>query len=135
MKQRPSKILSAATVAFLVISNCSAGVYSTGIYPGGVTYFSPVAIGLPPFRVGWQEYTYSTDSAGSIITRPNWRTPQPDDIFHDYTEIYVGPLKFQAPVRPTVVLVVGGVVFATVLTLVDFALRIFKRKRYETRVA
>jgi hypothetical protein len=134
MIKRQSKFL-ATTVAFLVSWNCYAQVYSYGVYPGGVSYYpSHLIIGSPPFQFGLQEYSYSTDAAGIIITRPDWRKPRPDDIFHDCTDIYVGPLEFQAPMRPWVVLVVGGVVFAFVLTLADFALSFFKWKRYETRL-
>ena len=136
MIKRHSKILSAATVAFLVSWNCHAQVYSYGVYPGGVSYYpSHLIIGSPPVRLGLQEYSYSTDAAGVIITRPDWRTPRADDIFHDCTVIYVGSLEFHVPMRPWVVLVVGGVVFAFVLTLADFTLSFFKRKRYQTRVA
>jgi hypothetical protein len=136
MIKRYSKILSTAIVAFLVSWNCNAQVYSQSVYPGGVSYYpSHLIIGSPPFRLGLQEYSYSTDVAGVIITRPDWRTPRADDIFHDCTVIYFGPLEFHVPMRPWLFLVVGGFVFAVVLTLADFALKFFKRKRYEARVA
>lgn len=128
--KKHSKILSAAALAFMVSWNCNAQVYSWSIYAGGISYYpSHLLIGSPPFQFGLQEYSYSTDGAGVIITRPNWRTPRIDDVFHDCSEIDAGPLTFHVPTRPWVVLVVGGVFFVLVLTVVDLALRFFRRKR------
>jgi hypothetical protein len=122
------KIISAATIAFLVSWNCHAQVYSQNvgshfINTREVTYVEECgwSVGTPPFYLGLHECGYSMDAAGNIIT------PR--------TRVYIGTTTFTVPLPPSAVEVSSGFILVLVLILADSCWRHFRRRRYETRVA
>ena len=135
MRRSRPRILSAATVAFLVSWNCSAQVYSVGIYSAGFTYYGDHCVGPDNFRFGYSEYSYSTDVAEHVIGFHPGRLPQPGDTFHRRTQIYLGPASFSVPMRPLRFFLVVVIGLLTALGLVDFGERFLRRRHYETGVA
>ena len=102
------KFVVSALVLIATMSSF-AQVYSSGVYAGGVTYYSSRwTVGSPPFRFGLEEYSYSTDGAGYIIMISQGRRAQPGDTFHRKTRLLLGPISFSVPLRPAAVVIIGG---------------------------
>jgi hypothetical protein len=135
MKKRHAKILSAAAVAFLIYSDCYAGVYSQAIYSGGVSYYGDHCIGTPPLRFGYSECSFSTDRQGYIImvsmTSPG-RTAQPGDTYHRQTEFYLGPISFSVPMRPLSFLLIIIASLLITFGFADMGWKCFRYRRSET---
>ncbi len=110
MKNGRFKIISAATIAFLVSWNCHAQVYSQNvgshfINTREVTYVEECvwSVGTPPFYLELNEYGYSMDAAGKII--------------NPRTRVYIGSTTFTVPLRPSAVAVSGGFILVLFLIL------------------
>jgi len=123
MNKRHAKILSAVTMAFLVSWNCG-GVS----FYGGVSYYGDHCIGSAPFRFGYSEYSYFTDSHGSTIWYSPGRTNLPSDTFHRRTRVYLGASSFSVPMRPLPLILVVGIVLLTICGLGDIGWKYLKRK-------
>ena len=123
-----------AITALLVVMRSFGQVYSSAIYAGGVSYHGDHCIGSAPLRLGFCEYSYSTDARGFTIMFSPGRTTQPGDTYHSATQIYFGPTSFSVPMRPLSFLAICSVALLFVLFMVDFGLKYLRRRRYETRV-
>src|ERR1700759_5085797 len=122
MKISRQKILSAAAVAFMVSWNTHAQMYSQGFYRFGITYYGDHCIGSGDGRVGYEEYSFSTDAKGHVIDYfSSRRRPQPGDTFHQRTEIYFGPGSFSVPMRPLPFMLVVAAAILTTFGLGDMA--------------
>ena len=124
-----------AIITLLIAVRSFGQVYSVAIYSCGVSYYGDHCIGSAPLRLGFCEYSYSTDARGFTIMFSPGRTIQPGDTFHSATQIYFGPTSFSVPMRPLSFLAICAVASLSVLVMVDFGLKCLKRRRYETRVA
>lgn len=128
--KRHSKILSAAAVVFLVTWNTSAWVYSQG--PTGIIEYGGHCVGLDNFPIGYTEYRYSTDASGQVILVSRWpRLPQPGDMLHRGTKVYLGPVSFSVPMRPLPFVLVDGVILLIAFGLADIGWKALKRRQYE----
>jgi hypothetical protein len=119
-----------AALLVLAAGGSFGQVYSAGAYAGGVTYYpSRWVVGPPPFRIGLEEYSYSTDAAGYILMS---RATQRGDTSHRRTRILLGPISFSVPLRPLAVAIIGGGLALTIgFHVATLRLRAYKKRRDE----
>ena len=118
-----------AVFVLLLTVECLGQTYSTGIYAGGVTYYSSsLVFGSPPYRFGLEEYSYSTDAAGYIIMYSPTRGSKRGDTAHRYTRVLLGPLSFSVPLGPTAVATIGS---GLIILGVGFCLAAIKARKYK----
>jgi hypothetical protein len=113
MRATFQRLLFVLILVFEVTPSYGQCVYKM-VSSNGMGYYNAHCIGSEKFAFGYQEYSYTTDAKGNVkplsmsvvSTNANGilsfvaKPPDPGDIDHRYTRVYLGPATFSVPMRP-----------------------------------